>query len=153
MAATLRESIGPAGFYAYSIGFWAAVFASLLGIWQSIPYLFSDYYGIVRGYDREVRRRLTAVSSTPYRVTLAFITLVPIPFAFMDQPLLMIRTFTIVGSLFIPFLAATLLYLNNYRIPASSAVPRNSLLTNAVLVFALVLFAVVGAGEAGLLPR
>ena len=153
MASTLREIIGPLGFYAYSIGFWAAVFASLLGIWQSIPYLFADYYGIVRGYDRTVRQRLTAVSSTPYRVALAFITLVPIPFAFMDQPLLMIKTFTIVGSLFIPFLAATLLYLNNYRIPAGSAVPRNSLLTNAVLVFALVLFAVVGAGEAGLLPR
>ena len=58
---------------------------------------------------------------------------VAIPFAFIDQPLIIIRTFTIVGSLFIPFLAATLLYLNNFRIPADSGVPKNSVLTNVVL--------------------
>ena len=35
------------------------------------------------------------------------------PFAFMRRPLIIIVTYTIVGSLFMPFLAATLLYLNN----------------------------------------
>jgi hypothetical protein len=65
----------------------------------------------------------------------------------------MIRTFTIVGSLFIPFLAATLLYLNNVHIPKASGVPKNSSLTNAVLASALLLFAIVGAAEAGLLWR
>jgi Mn2+/Fe2+ NRAMP family transporter len=153
MAETLGDVIGPAGFYAYAIGFWAAVFASLLGIWQSIPYLFADYYGLMRKRSRPEREHLTAVSSTPYRVALLFITLVPIPFAFIDQPLIIIRTFTIVGSLFIPFLAATLLYLNNFRIPEDSGVPRNSSLTNIVLALALVLFAVVGASEAGLAAR
>jgi Mn2+/Fe2+ NRAMP family transporter len=153
MAETLGAIIGPVGFYAYSIGFWAAVFASLLGIWQSLPYLFADYYGLMRKYRRAERERLTAVTSTPYRAALLFTTIVPIPFAFIDQPLIIIRTFTIVGSLFIPFLAATLLYLNNYRIPANSGVPKNSVLTNVVLVFALILFALVGAAEAGLLRR
>src|SRR6185503_18576808 len=153
MAETLGAIIGPTGFYAYAIGFWAAVFASLLGIWQSIPYLFADYYGLMRRYPRPQREDLTAVTSTPYRMALLFITLVPIPFAFIDQPLIIIRTFTIVGSLFIPFLAATLLYLNNFRIPEGSGVPKNSALTNAVLLFALILFAVVGASEAGLLRK
>ena len=92
------------------------------------------------------------MTSTPYRLALLFITAVPIPFAFIDQPLIIIRTFTIVGSLFIPFLAATLLYLNNFRIPEDSGVPKNSALTNVVLAFALILFAIVGASEAGLLP-
>jgi hypothetical protein len=153
MAETLGAIIGPIGFYAYSIGFYAAVFASLLGVWQSTPYLFADYYGLMRGYPRAVRENLTQITSAPYRLGLLFITAVAIPFAFVDQPLFMIRTFTIVGSLFIPFLAATLLYLNNYWIPGDSAVPRNSALTNSVLVFALVLFAAVGASEAGLLAR
>jgi Mn2+/Fe2+ NRAMP family transporter len=152
MAETLGAIIGPVGFYAYSIGFWAAVFASLLGIWQSIPYLFADCYGLMRKHPRAVREQLTAVTSTPYRVALAFITVVPIGFAFLDQPLIIIRTFTIVGSLFIPFLAATLLYLNNLRIPVDSGVPKNSWLTNAVLVLALFVFAIVGASEAGLIP-
>jgi len=153
MAETLGAIIGPVGFYTYAIGFWAAVFASLLGIWQSIPYLFADYYGLMRRYPRPQREYLTAVTSTPYRMALLFITLVPIPFAFIDQPLIIIRTFTIVGSLFIPFLAATLLYLNNFRIPQGGGVPKNSALTNAVLLFALILFAVVGASEAGLLRK
>ena len=151
MAETLGAIIGPIGFYAYAIGFWAAVFASLLGIWHSLPYLFADYYGLMRRYSRSERERLTSVTSTPYRVALLFVTLVPLPFAFIDQPLIIIRTFTIVGSLFIPFLAATLIYLNNFKIPPDSGVPKNSVLTNVVLVFALVLFAVVGLSEAGLL--
>ena len=49
MAETLGATIGPLGFYAYAVGFWAAVFASLLGVWQSLPYLFADYYGLLRG--------------------------------------------------------------------------------------------------------
>jgi Mn2+/Fe2+ NRAMP family transporter len=149
MADTLAATIGPTGFYAYAIGFWAAVFASLLGVWQSVPYLFADYYALLRQYPRESRARVTAVTSTPYRVALLCLTLVPLPFAFVDQPLFVIRTFTIVGSLFIPFLAGTLLYLNNVVIPARSAVPRNSLLTNVVLVLAMLAFALVGAAEAG----
>ena len=91
------------------------------------------------------------MTSRPYRLALLFITLVPIPFAFVDQPLFMIRTFTIVGSLFIPFLAATLLYLNNAVLPIESGVPRNSWATNLVLVLAMLIFAAVGASEAGLL--
>jgi Mn2+/Fe2+ NRAMP family transporter len=153
MAETLDGIIGAVGFYAYSIGFWAAVFASLLGVWQSLPYLFADYYGLMRNYSRAERERLTTVTSTPYRLALLFITLIPIPFAFIDQPLYIVRTFTIVGSFFIPFLAATLLYLNNVHIPKESGVPRNSALTNVALAMALVVFAIVGASEAGLLRR
>ncbi len=37
MAEMLGTLLGPFGVYAYSVGFWAAVFASLLGVWQSVP--------------------------------------------------------------------------------------------------------------------
>lgn len=153
MADTLAATVGPVGFYVYAVGFWAAVFASLLGVWQSLPYLFADVYAVWRRATGLERARLTAVSSPVYRGALAFVTLVPLPFAVVDQPLVVIRTFTIVGSLFIPFLAATLLYLNNVRLPIESGVPRNSRWVNAVLVLALVVFAAVGASEAGLLRR
>jgi Mn2+/Fe2+ NRAMP family transporter len=153
MAETLDRIVGPVGFYTYSIGFWAAVFASLLGVWQSLPYLFADYYGLMRNYSRTERERLTMVTSTPYRLALLFITLVPLPLAFIDQPLIIVRTFTVVGSFFIPFLAATLLYLNNVHIPQASAVPRNSTLINLALLLALIVFAIVGASESVLLRR
>jgi hypothetical protein len=122
------------------------VFASLLGVWQSVPYLYADFYGILKTLPREARAELTRVTSRPYRAALAFITLVPLPFAFLGRPLVVIITYTIVGSLFIPFLAATLLYLNT-RVPWSTAVPRNHWATNAVLVVVLLVFLALGLQE------
>lgn len=147
MAEVLGTLLGPFGVYAYALGFWAAVFASLLGVWQSVPYLYADFYGVMKGLSVEERRKVTQVTSMPYRVALAFITLVPLPFAFTGRPLAVIVIYTIVGSLFVPFLAATLLYLNN-KVQWTVAVPRNHWVTNVVLVGILVLFAIVGAQEA-----
>jgi Mn2+/Fe2+ NRAMP family transporter len=146
MAEMLGTLLGPFGVYAYSIGFWAAVFASLLGVWQSVPYLYADFYGVLKQMPHAERQQLTQVTSTPYRLALVFVTLAPLPFAFTQRPVAIIVTYTIVGSLFIPFLAATLLYLNN-RVKWTAAVPHNHWLTNVVLVAILALFVVVGAQE------
>jgi Mn2+/Fe2+ NRAMP family transporter len=146
MAEVLGTLLGTFGVYAYSLGFWAAVFASLLGVWQSVPYLYADFYGVIKRMSVAERREVTQVTSTPYRVALAFISLIPIPFAFTGRPIVVIITYTIVGSLFVPFLAATLLYLNN-RVPWTAAVPRNHWTTNVILIAILALFAVVGAQE------
>ena len=70
MAEMLGTMLGAFGVYAYSVGFWAAVFASLLGVWQSIPYLYADFYGIVRKLPPAAREELTKVTSTPYRLAL-----------------------------------------------------------------------------------
>jgi Mn2+/Fe2+ NRAMP family transporter len=146
MAETLGVALGSFGVYAYSVGFWAAVFASLLGVWQSVPYLFADYYAVVKKSTREARRGATQVTSTPYRLALAFLTLAPLPFAFVGRPLFIIIAYTVVGSLFIPFLAGTLLYLNN-RVAWKSTVPRNHWATNLLLTAIVVLFAVIGVRE------
>ena len=146
MAEVLGSLLGPFGVYAYSLGFWAAVFASLLGVWQSVPYLYADFYAIIKRLPAESRHEVTKVTSTPYRLALAFVTLAPLPFAFTGRPLVIIVTYTVVGSLFIPFLAATLLYLNN-RVHWSADVPHNHWTTNLLLVAILALFAVVGAQE------
>ncbi len=146
MAEMLGTMLGPFGVYAYSIGFWAAVFASLLGVWQSVPYLYADFYGIATKATLDQRLELTKVTSTPYRLALVFITIAPLPFAFIGRPLVIIVAYTIIGSLFIPFLAATLLYLNN-RVRWASPVPRNHWSTNVLLIAILALFAAVGAQE------
>jgi Mn2+/Fe2+ NRAMP family transporter len=147
MAEELGKLLGLFGVYAYSLGFWAAVFASLLGVWQSVPYLYADFYGVMKRLSIDQRREIAKVTSTPYRVALAFITLIPLPFAFTGRPLVIIVTYTIVGSLFVPFLAATLLYLNN-RVTWEAAVPHNHWSTNLILMAILALFAVIGAQEA-----
>ncbi len=148
MAAFLGTVLGPFGVWAYGLGFWAAVFASLLGVWQSVPYLYADIYGVFKGLSIEARADITKVTSTPYRLALLYITLAPLPLAFSSAPLLVIVAYTVVGSLFVPFLAGTLLYLNNKVDWAERDVPKNSLATNVLLVAILVLFLVVGAQEA-----
>jgi len=146
MAEMLGSILGPFGAWAYSIGFWAAVFASLLGVWQSVPYLYADFWGIVKKLSPAERAEVVKVTSKPYRWALLWVSLVPIPFAFTGRPIAVIVTYTVVGSLFVPFLAATLLYLNN-RVAWSSRVPHNHWLTNALLVVILALFLAVGAQE------
>lgn len=146
MAEALGTVLGTFGRIAFSVGFWAAVFASLLGVWQSVPYLYADLYGIVTRKSPEERQEAVKVTSTPYRLALLFITLVPLPFAFTGQPIQVVITYTIVSSLFVPFVAATMLYLNN-RVKWSEPVPHNSLITNLLLAGILVLFAIVGYQE------
>jgi Mn2+/Fe2+ NRAMP family transporter len=146
MAEMLGTILGPFGVYAYSVGFWAAVFASLLGVWQSVPYLYADLYGIQKGLSPEARKAVTQVTSTPYRLALVFITLVPLPFAFTGRPIAVIIAYTIVGSLFVPFLAATLLYLNN-RVRWPEPIAHNNWVTNLLLVAILALFVAIGVQE------
>lgn len=148
MAAYLGTILGPFGIWAYGLGFWAAVFASLLGVWQSVPYLYADIYGVMTGLSLEAREEITKVTSRPYQLGLVFISLVPLPLAFTGAPLLVIVTYTVIGSLFVPFLAGTLLYLNNHVDWADKDVPKNAVMTNVLLAAILVLFLFVGAQEA-----
>ena len=151
MAGELAALTGPVGFYIYSIGFWAAVTASLFGVWQTVPSIFADTVGLLRRLPPAAQEEALRPTSPAYRAALAFMAAVAIPLAFLGRPLFLIIGFTIVGSLFIPFVAATLLYLNN-RVPWSSPVRRNGLASNILLIAVLVLFLVVGGIEiAGLL--
>jgi Mn2+/Fe2+ NRAMP family transporter len=146
LAEMLGTLLGPAGFYVYSLGFWAAVFAALLGVWQSVPYLYADFYAIWKNVSSEERAALTQVGSRPYRLALAYVSLAPIPFAFAGRPLFIIVVYTIVGSLFLPFLAATLLWLHR-RATWDPRVPRNGWITTALLVLVLLLFVAIGVRE------
>ena len=146
MAGALAALTGRAGFYIYSIGFWAAVLASLVGVWQTIPSVFADCYSLLRRMPPEQRTAATQPGAPPYRIALLFMALASVPFAFLGRPLVIVIAFTVLGSLFIPFLAATLLYLNN-RIAFPAPMRRNGLATNLVLGLIIVLFLVVGVLE------
>jgi Mn2+/Fe2+ NRAMP family transporter len=146
MAEMLGSILGTFGRVAYSVGFWAAVFASLLGVWQSVPYLYADFYGIIKRLAPEERTRITEVTSLPYRIALVFVTVVPMAFAFTGQPIQVVVVYTIVGSVFVPFLAATLLYLNN-RVRWASGVPKNGWAANGLLLVILALFVVIWIDE------
>ena len=149
MATFLGTILGPFGVWAYWLGFWAAVFASLLGVWQSVPYLYADIYGVMQGLSVEARKEITKVTSRPYRLGLIFISLVPLPLAFTGRA------------------AAHHRDLHRDRQPVralpgrDAALPeqprahgrtrpcrRNAMTTNLLLVAILVLFLFVGVQEA-----
>ena len=48
LARTLESIMGPFGYWAFVLGFWAAVFSSVLSFYQAIPYLFNDAVRIVK---------------------------------------------------------------------------------------------------------
>ena len=48
LAGQLETTLGPAGRWIFLAGAWAAVFSSLLGVWQSVPYVFADFVGMHR---------------------------------------------------------------------------------------------------------
>src|SRR5690606_40713788 len=50
----------------------------------------------------EEREAVTRVTSTPYRLGLMAVTLIPIPFAFTGRPIGIVIIYTVVGSFFIP---------------------------------------------------
>jgi Mn2+/Fe2+ NRAMP family transporter len=49
LADRIAGVLGPAGRWIFLLGFWGAVFSSLLGVWQSIPYLFADLVALRPG--------------------------------------------------------------------------------------------------------
>ncbi|MHC5108703.1 MAG: Nramp family divalent metal transporter [Planctomycetota bacterium] len=138
LADQLAMSIGPAGKWIFLAGFWGAVFSSLLGVWQSVPYLFADFYFLRKeGPTGASSRDLT--TTRPYRGYLAFMTLASLPLLVLSVRQAQLA-YAILGSFFIPLLALTLLILNNRRGMVGDR-HRNGIFTNLVLISTLAFFA------------
>ena len=144
MALALAERIGAVvgagGKWIFLVGFWGAVFSSMLGVWQGVPYLFADFVYILRHPGIPAAPPAAAGSSSrPYRLYLLFLTLAPMPLLLFDRPVWIVLVYSVAGAFFMPFLAGTLLYLNNRHIPVQAL--RNGRWINGLLTLALLLFA------------
>ena len=137
----LEEEMGPAGKWLFLVGTLGAVFSSLLGVWQCVPYLFADCWGLLREEKREALVRVDT-RSAPYRSYLVLIATVP-----MLGLLLSFReiqmVYAVIGALFFPVLALALLVFNGQ----SAWVGRNFTnrpLTVIALVVVLIFFSWMG---------
>jgi len=119
MAQMLEAPLGVVGKYVFLIGFWAAVTTSMIGVYQSIPYLFCDFLALLKNMKAEERARLVNTKSKAYRWYLFFLAVPPLALLFLGKPISLIVMYSIVGSLFMPFLAGTLLILmqKNKKVP------------------------------------
>jgi Mn2+/Fe2+ NRAMP family transporter len=121
----------------FLVGVWAAVFSSMLGVWQGVPYIFTDATAHWRG-----TQEANGVSSKAYKLALLYIAIPPVALLYMGKPVWLIILYSVTGALFMPFLALTLLYLNN-RIIAPAL--RYGFISNIAIVIALILFSCIGA--------
>ncbi len=145
LADQLALTLGPAGRWLFLVGFWGAVFTSLLGVWQGIPYLFADFMRL--SGSRTGRVASAELSSTvPYRSFLVFLCTAPLVllWASLERAQLLYAVF---GAFFMPLLALTLLVMNT-RTAWVGRDFRNGWVTNLALLATLAVFAYVGWGEA-----
>jgi Mn2+/Fe2+ NRAMP family transporter len=136
----LGDIVGPAGKWLFLAGAWGAVFSSLLGVWQAVPYLFADCWGLMQGrFDPEAAQRIAVdTRARPYRFYLVALAIVPMAGLFRGfQEVQML--YTVTGAIFFPVLALALLIMNGYA-PWVGAAYKNRPAGAAVLAAVLVFF-------------
>ena len=101
--------LGPVGKWVFLIGTLGTVFSSLLGVWQSAPYLFADCWRLLtteRGARVAVDTR-----AAPYRLFLVVLAIVPMIGLFMGFREVQ-KLYTVIGAYIFPTLALALIIMN-----------------------------------------
>jgi Mn2+/Fe2+ NRAMP family transporter len=135
IAKGLQSHLGELSYWVFLVGFWAGVFSSMLGVWQSVPYLFSDFLRINKQLKIENLR--TTKWYSYYGVFLAIVPLSSLWLKFEKVQL----TYAIMGAMFMPLLALSLLILNNQKQLNEF---RNTWISNLFLMITIILFSYFG---------
>ena len=148
LAERLEGPLGSTGRWMFLLGAWAAVFSSLLGVWQAVPLIFADYWRLLsspapggstpRGVTIDTR-------STPYRLYLYGLALIPLLGLGLSFRSVQV-TYAVIGAGFLPLLALALLLLNGRRAWVGDA-HRNRLWTQVALILILAFFLYAGWHE------
>jgi Mn2+/Fe2+ NRAMP family transporter len=136
LADKLATVVGEPGKWLFLVGFWSAVFSSMLGVWQGVPYLFADFIGQFTSA-REAQARVDT-GSLAYRGFLLYLALPPMLLLLAGKPIWLVIAYAVTGAFFMPLLAALLLYMNNRRDWLDKL--KNGALTNIVLLLSVLVF-------------
>ncbi|MDO5740506.1 MAG: Nramp family divalent metal transporter [Ornithinimicrobium sp.] len=127
----------------FLVGFWAAAFSSIIGVWNGVSLMFADFWGNMRGVGSD--HPDARIGGKYFKFYLIWLTFPPMALLFLDRPIGLVLAYGVLGSLFMPFLALTLLGLLNGRwIPREWA---NRLHTNIALGITALLFLVLGVNQ------
>ena len=112
----LADRYGQAWSVVFLIGFFAASFSSLLGVWHGVSLMFADFWANFRRPADELDQdKAPTLKSKPARFYLLMVTFPTMALLFFDQPIFLILLYGTLGAVFMPFLATTLLFLNNQK--------------------------------------
>jgi Mn2+/Fe2+ NRAMP family transporter len=145
LRAAIGGNFGTAAKWAFLVGAWGAIASSMLGVWQSVPYLFTDCWRLAR-QDGSAGRKDDA--DTPperhpvYRGSLIAIAIIPAALLYLGFTEVQLA-YAIVGAIIMPLLALALLCLNGAEAKIGPAA-KNSKTTMVVLVAILALFVSAG---------
>ena len=141
----IAERFGAVASWLFLIGFWSAATSSITGAWNGGAYLFGDLVRTIRRVpeDGEGERYLSE-TGVYFRAFLVWITIPPMLLLTFDEPVAIVITYASLGALFMPFLAITLLWLLNLRVPREY---RSGLLSNLILGVSVLIFLYVGVQE------
>jgi Mn2+/Fe2+ NRAMP family transporter len=103
----LSDHVGDWAGLFFLIGAWGAIFSSLLGVWQCVPILFTDWYA--HSKKSELTPSARARASRWYLLLLASVPALSLLVDFKQVQ----KVYSVFGALFMPFVAIVLLYLNN----------------------------------------
>jgi hypothetical protein len=145
LAEQLAVALGPWGRWIFLLGFWGAVFSSLLGVWQSAPYLMADFLRLRSNQRTGSTASPLAIDlkqTVAYRAFLVAIAVVPLANLWLSVERIQLA-YAVMGAMFMPLLAVTLLILNNQARWVGERL-RNPWWINGVLVCTVLLFAYVG---------
>ncbi|MBO8194117.1 Nramp family divalent metal transporter [Streptomyces oryzae] len=153
----LEKRFGSSTSTLFLIGFFAASFSSLVGVWHGVSLMFADFVErlrAARGLAAEAGvaplTRGEQERSVPFRGYLLWLTFPPMALLWLDQPFALVVAYGVLGAFFMPFLAATLLWLlNSDRTPRQW---RNGPLSNVLLAASCVLFLVLCVQQVRDLP-
>lgn len=135
----------------FLVGFFAASFSSLIGVWSGVSLMFADFVGNLR--DLPSGHPDTRTGGRFFRAYMLWLTFPPMLLLLLDEPVGLILAYGTLGALFMPFLAITLLVLLNKRRAGAlphSAVPdewRNGWLSNGLLLMCALMFAALAVNE------
>jgi Mn2+/Fe2+ NRAMP family transporter len=132
LADRIGAEIGPAGRAIFLAGFWGTAFTSVLGVWHGVPFLFDDWWHLWQ------RQKPSGQAGRAYRVWLTYLAIAALSALLFGRPVWLVYAYTVVGSLFFPFVISTLLWLNNASSTQRTA--PNGMLANGVLGAALILY-------------
>ncbi|MFD1424337.1 Nramp family divalent metal transporter [Laceyella tengchongensis] len=142
LAKMLGDKFGTPVRWLFLLGFWSASFTSVLGVWNGVSYLFADW---MRQIKREPDTTPISTTSPTYRFYVAWLTFPPMLLLFWGKPVSLVILYGLLGALFMPFLAITLLFLLNAK--QLNAAYRNRWFTNLILWVGIILFAILAIKE------
>ncbi len=123
----------------FLVGAWAAIFSSLLGVWQVIPQVFADCMYALQGKPVELEAITKTRAYVFWLLVMALVPILSLEHSFKEVQ----KIYSIVGAFFMPVLAAALLWLNREKFVTEKF--KSHWVINSALFIVLVFFMYIGA--------